>query len=83
MKSQNVQFNFWLLPRLNQANKEASCMKLHRNVSRFFYLPVTLTLLASLCLAPCASGQSYESELPRAKQTSLGLYVTAREAYDQ
>ena len=58
-------------------------MNLHRNLARSFLLPITLVLLVSLCLTPCASGQSSGSELPKAKQTSLGLYLTAREAYDK
>jgi len=58
-------------------------MNLHRIRARSFFLPITLIVLASVFLAPCALGQSSGSELPKAKQTSLGLYLTAREAYDK
>ena len=36
-----------------------------------------------LCLAPFAWGDTEMPELPKAKQTSLGLYVTAKEAYEK
>ena len=42
---------------------------------------LTLTALLTLCFTPWAMGQDAISELPKAKQTSLGLYVTAKEAY--
>lgn len=57
-------------------------MKLQQVRARFL-LPITVIVLASLCLAPCAMGQQAESELPKAKQTSLGLYLTSKEAYDK
>jgi rhodanese-related sulfurtransferase len=41
----------------------------------------TLTLVGLVGPAN-AYGQAAENELPKAKQTSLGLYVTAKEAYD-
>jgi rhodanese-related sulfurtransferase len=44
---------------------------------------VTLVTLITICLAPCVWAQSATSELPKAKQTSLGLYVTAKEAYQK
>jgi rhodanese-related sulfurtransferase len=46
-------------------------------------LLVTLMTVATLCLAPCVWAQSGTSDLPEAKQTSLGLYVTAKEAYQK
>ena len=58
-------------------------MKHNRIRGRFHSLFATLTTLAILCLAPCAWGQIATSDLPEAKQTSLGLYVTAREAYEK
>jgi rhodanese-related sulfurtransferase len=60
-------------------------MNLHRIRARSFFLPITLIVLASVFLAPCALGQSSGPELPEAKQTSLGLYLypTAREAHDK
>ena len=44
-------------------------------------LLVTLMTVATLSEAPCVWAQSATSDLPKAKQTSLGLYVTAKEAY--
>ena len=58
-------------------------MKLHRNWARLFSLPIITIVIVSLCLTPCAMGQQSGPELPKAKQTSLGLYLTAREAYDK
>jgi len=58
-------------------------MKLHQARARLFSLPITMIVLVSLCLTPCAMGQQSGSELPKAKQTSLGLYLTAKEAYDK
>jgi len=58
-------------------------MNVHRIMTRSLFLPITLILLASLCLTPCAFGQSSGSELPKAKQTTPGLYLTAKEAYDK
>ena len=57
-------------------------MKLNRTRARFFSLPIAMLVLVSLCLAPCAFGQQSAPELPKAKQTSLGLYVTAIEAHE-
>ena len=47
---------------------------------------VTAAILAAvvtLFISPVAVGQQAGSELPKAKQTSLGLYVTAREAHEK
>jgi len=44
-------------------------------------MPIALTALVTLMITPCAMGQQAGSDLPKAKQTSLGLYLTAREAY--
>ena len=58
-------------------------MRLYRARTRFLFLPFAVILLVSLCLTPSAVGQQSGSELPKAKQTSPGLYVTAKEAYDK
>ena len=58
-------------------------MKQHRARARRYSLLITLAALIALCVMPCAMGQQADPELPKAKQTSLGLYVTAREAYDK
>ena len=58
-------------------------MKLHRIRAMFFSLPIVTIVIVSLCLSPCVMGQQSGPELPNAKQTSLGLYLTAREAYDK
>jgi len=42
-----------------------------------------LTAIVTLFISPCAVGQQAGPELPKAKQTSLELYVTAREAYEK
>jgi len=56
-------------------------------LTRFFTLKLTLLLSALLCVgfmaATSADGEATKSELPKGKQTSLGLYVTAAEAYDK
>jgi rhodanese-related sulfurtransferase len=44
---------------------------------------VTLVSVATICLAPCIRADFVTPDLPEAKQTSLGLYVTAREAYQK
>lgn len=46
-----------------------------------FLLLIALTAFMTLFITPCAMGDQVGSELPKAKQTSLGLYVTAKEAY--
>ena len=56
-------------------------MKPAHTRSRYYSLLLTLTALLTLCFTPWAMGQDAISELPKAKQTSLGLYVTAKEAY--
>ncbi len=49
-----------------------------------FYSPlIIVTALLTLCLAPLAWGATEVSDLPKAKQTSLALYVTAKEAYEK
>ena len=58
-------------------------MDLHRTEARQYSLLIALTALVTLFITPCAIGQQAEPELPKAKQTSLGLYVTAREAYEK
>ena len=52
-----------------------------RNRSRHYSLLLTLTALLILYMTPWAMGQQEIPALPKAKQTSLGLYVTAKEAY--
>jgi rhodanese-related sulfurtransferase len=58
-------------------------MKLHRTEVRQFLLLVTFTALVTFAITPCAMGQQAGSDLPKAKQTSLRLYVTAKEAYEK
>jgi len=53
-----------------------------RTPARRSLLLTSLIILTILYVTPCAMGQQI-TELPKAKQTSLGLYVTAREAYDK
>jgi len=52
-------------------------------LTRQYFLLMALTVLVTLSLTPCAMGQQNATDLPKAKQTSLGLYVTAREAYEK
>lgn len=56
-------------------------MKQHRIRGSFRSQHIITTALLTLCLAPLAWAAPEASELPKAKQTSLGLYVTAKEAY--
>ena len=58
-------------------------MKLHRTRATQYSLLIALTAFMTLFITPCAVGQQVGSELPEAKQTSLGLYLTAREAYEK
>ena len=44
-------------------------------------LLLTLTVLVTLYITPWAMAQDALPELPKAKQTELGLYLTASEAY--
>jgi rhodanese-related sulfurtransferase len=48
-----------------------------------YSLLFALAALVSLCIAPCSWAQQAGTELPKAKQTTLGLYLTAREAYSK
>jgi rhodanese-related sulfurtransferase len=44
---------------------------------------LALSVIVLIVAAPLASAQVNESDLPDAKKTSLGLYLTAAEAYDK
>lgn len=54
----------------------------HHPVRQYFFL-VTLTIMVTLFTTPLVMGQQAPAELPKAKQTSLGLYLTASEAYEK
>ena len=54
--------------------------QLNSQVRRYSLL-ISLTAFVILFITPCVMGQQAGPELPKAKQTSLGLYVTAKEAY--
>ena len=56
-------------------------MKPARTRTSHYSLLLTLTALVTLYISPRAMGQHEIPELPIAKQTELGLYLTAREAY--
>ena len=56
-------------------------METQRTWPRHKFLLITLTAFMVLSYIPFASGQQTDTELPKGKQTSLGLYVTAAEAY--
>jgi rhodanese-related sulfurtransferase len=68
---------------IKRLNEQEKTMKLHRIRAMFFSLPIVTIVTVSLCLSPCVMGQPSGPELPKAKQTSLGLYLTAREAYEK
>jgi rhodanese-related sulfurtransferase len=51
---------------------------LHNSLKLF----LELTLLICVCSVQSAFGQETKSELPKEKQTTLGLYVTSAEAYE-
>ncbi len=57
-------------------------MNLHQTRTKQYSRFITLIALVALFISPGAWGQQAGPELPKAKQTSLGLYVTAREAYE-
>ena len=44
---------------------------------------IVLACLVPLCIAPSTWAEQAGAELPEAKQTTLGLYLTAREAYSK
>ena len=46
-------------------------------------ISLLLAVIFSLVSIPAARAQESKSELPKDKQTTLGLYVTAREAYEK
>jgi len=48
-----------------------------------YSLLIALVFLVSLCIAPSVWAQQAGTELPKAKQTTLGLYLTASEAYSK
>jgi len=58
-------------------------MDLYRPRTKQYSQLIALIALVTLFISPGAVGQQAGPELPKAKQTSLGLYVTAREAYDK
>ena len=48
-----------------------------------YSLLIALAALVSFSIAPSVWAQQAGTELPKAKQTTLGLYLTAREAYSK
>ena len=56
-------------------------MKSNLTQARAFSLLLSLTTTITLSIAPGAIAQQGGSGLPKAKQTSLGLYLTAKEAH--
>jgi len=54
---------------------------LQDSIKKHLLLTILLTTVA-IGTTPFAFGQKKASELPKSKQTSLGLYVTSKEAYD-
>jgi len=58
-------------------------VKLYRSRVMQYPLFIALAALITLLITPIAMGQQEAQELPKAKQTSLGLYVTAKEAYEK
>jgi rhodanese-related sulfurtransferase len=49
----------------------------------YYPLLIALAALVSLCIAPSVWAEQAGTQLPKAKQTTLGLYLTAREAYSK
>ena len=58
-------------------------MKSHRSFFIKFALLLFMFVYAGITAAANANEEATEVELPKGKQTSLGLYVTAAEAYDK
>ena len=58
-------------------------MQLHRTGTRQYSVLIALTALATLFITPGAMGHQAEPELHKEKQTSLGLYLNAKEAYEK
>jgi rhodanese-related sulfurtransferase len=56
-------------------------MKPRLTQSGCYSLLIALAALVSFCIAPSVWAKQAGTELPKAKQTTLGLYLTAREAY--
>ena len=83
--SRDRRVDLWkFLKKPNAKEREMQSVR-RRGIRRGRQFSVTLLLaLASiigLVATPGASGQQVKPELPREKQTTLGLYVTAKEAY--
>ena len=58
-------------------------MKPRPTRSGCYSLLIALAALVFLCIAPGVWAQQAGTQLPKAKQTTLGLYLTAREAYSK
>ena len=56
-------------------------MKLQGSKARQYLLLIALVAFGALLITTAATGNQEVQVLPKAKQTSLGLYVTAKEAY--
>jgi rhodanese-related sulfurtransferase len=58
-------------------------LKIYRNLTKQFLSLVVLIIILIGLTTLVAIGQTDKPELPKEKQTSLGLYVTAKEAYEK
>ena len=58
-------------------------MKPNRILTINFSLLLCIFLFVNFIATASANGEAMKTELPKGKQTSLGLYVTAAEAYDK
>ena len=62
--------------------KSIQCTNINRPSAEQLRLNTVLTAFICLITVAFANGQSAIPEIPKEKQTSPGLYVTAREAYE-
>lgn len=61
--------------------KELESFRANKTFCKQGFLPFVLFAMVFLFTAPKMYSQETKSELPKGKQTTLGLYVTSKEAY--
>lgn len=57
-------------------------MKTNQNIYKHLFALLSVAIFFGHLAIPVASAQESKSELPKSKQTTLGLYVTSQEAYE-
>ena len=81
MEEMTDQNNFTNNPWKNMKRIKSS--SLYQAFARQIFLPSALALFSGSIIMQVAFGQAEKPQLPKEKQTTLGLYVTAKEAYEK